>query len=96
MISWLILKGFFVYTILHTVSYVLIFCRIKDLMKIYNGGISICGSQVKNFCTNAVFIEWSFFGGGWGREFGPLLLHIWSNMAEVFTRDSLIVYLNTV
>ena len=64
MISWLILKGFFVYTILHTVSYVLIFCRIKDLMKIYNGGISICGSQVKNFCTNAVFIEWSSFGGG--------------------------------
>ena len=66
MISWLILKGFFVYTILHTVSYVLIFCRIKDLMKIYNGGISICGSQVKNFCTNAVFIEWSFFLGGAG------------------------------
>ena len=102
MISWLILKGFFVYTILHTVSYVLIFCRIKGLMKIYNGGNSICGNQVKNFCTNVVFIEWSFLeaggggGGGWGREFGPLLLHIWSNMAEVFTRDSLIVYLNTV
>ena len=96
MISWLILKGFFVYTLLHIVSHVLIFCRIKGLMKIYHGVISICGSQVKNFCTNAVFIEWSFFGGGWGREFGPFLLHIWSNMAEVFTRDSLIVYLNTV
>ena len=68
MIFWLILKGFFVYTLLHTVSYALIFCRIKSLMKIYNGGNSICGNQVKNFCTKGVFIEWSFLEGGGGGE----------------------------
>ena len=71
MIFWLILKGFFVYTLLHTVSYVLIFCRIKGLMKIYNGGNSICGNQVKNFCTNVVFIEWSFLEAGGGGNLDP-------------------------
>ena len=35
LIFWLILRGFSVYTLLHPVSYVLIFCQIKDLMKIY-------------------------------------------------------------
>ena len=42
------------------------FCQIKDLMKIYNGGNSICGSQVNNFYTNSVSIKWSFFGGEGG------------------------------
>ena len=45
-------------------------------MKIYNGGNSICGNQVKNFCTNVVFIEWSFLEAGGGR--GGLGTGIWT------------------
>ena len=34
---------------------------------------------------------WPFLG-----FFGPLLLHIWSNIAEVFTKDSILVYRDTI
>ena len=46
-------KRLFVYALLHPLSSTLIFCKLKDLIKVHNCGkfhlYSVCGCQVKNF-----------------------------------------------
>ena len=80
--------SFFVYALLHRLSYAPRFCKLKDLIKIYICGTfqhySICGREVKGFWIDSASMIGSFL-----RFFGPLLSQILLNLADILTRGSL-------
>ena len=73
-------------------SYIPIFCQVKDLMKIRNLGkfhqYSICGCQVKIFKLCLLIPYWEVSG--------PLLPKVLSNFAEILTRVSTLADKNIV
>ena len=91
--SWFFVhfESFFVYALLHPMSYAPRFCQMKDLIKIYICGkfhqYSICGCEVKNFQSFSYWFSIYEMVPSWG--FWALLPQILFNLAEILTRGIL-------
>ena len=84
--------SFFVYALLHPMSYVPKFCQMKDLIKIYICSkfhhYSICGCVVKSF---QFFLHWfsihgifpfGFFLGAYSPNYCLILLRFWAEVSS--------------
>ena len=72
--------SFFLYTILHLLSYAQRFCQIKDFIKIYMCGkfhhYSICSCEIKDFWIDSASMKWSLFRDFWALTFPNIFPNI--------------------